>query len=200
MTPLSLLAGRTVGSFQQCYTQSSLLSYNSINTCYKIGISLLAMVDIILSNKCITNGLIRLRGCASWSAPLLFANPEDRFSRVDTQLWQHIQNKFYITIRKKDWPRKHNILHVINCSVHMTWHFYWYNLHFLLIWTKTWDIGTYSIGELPRWACTSTQSWHSLRYWHTQCRAVDGSGSRWILSLKIRILALLVSCACMFKM
>ena len=30
--------------------------------------------------------LIRLRGYAGWSAPLLFANPEDRFSRVVAQL------------------------------------------------------------------------------------------------------------------
>ena len=36
--------------------------------------SLVASVDMILSNKQITQALIRLRGCAGWSAPLLFAN------------------------------------------------------------------------------------------------------------------------------
>ena len=30
--------------------------------------------DMILSNKHITKALIRLRGCAGWSAPLLFTN------------------------------------------------------------------------------------------------------------------------------
>ena len=31
--------------------------------------------------KQITKALIRLRGCAGWSAPVLFAIPEDRVSR-----------------------------------------------------------------------------------------------------------------------
>ena len=37
---------------------------------------------MVLSKKRITKALIRLHGCAGWSAPVLFANPEDRFSRV----------------------------------------------------------------------------------------------------------------------
>ena len=37
---------------------------------------------MILSNKGITVALIRLQECAGWSVPLLFANPEDKFSRV----------------------------------------------------------------------------------------------------------------------
>ena len=37
---------------------------------------------MVLSKKRITKALIRLRRCAGWSAPVLFANPEDRFSRV----------------------------------------------------------------------------------------------------------------------
>ena len=36
----------------------------------------------------ITKALIRLRGCAGWSVPVLFANPEDRFSRVEAQIIQ----------------------------------------------------------------------------------------------------------------
>ena len=36
--------------------------------------SLVASLDMILSNKQITKVLIRLRRCAGWSAPLLFAN------------------------------------------------------------------------------------------------------------------------------
>ena len=37
---------------------------------------------MILSNKRRTRALIRLRGCAGWSATVLFTNPEDMFSRV----------------------------------------------------------------------------------------------------------------------
>ena len=37
---------------------------------------------MMLANKRMTKVLIRLRGCAGWSAALLFANPEDSFSRV----------------------------------------------------------------------------------------------------------------------
>ena len=52
----------------------------------KIKISLVASLDMILSNKRIAKALIRLRGCAGWSAHVLFANPEDRFSRVQAQI------------------------------------------------------------------------------------------------------------------
>ena len=37
---------------------------------------------MILSKKGKTKALVSLLGCAGWSAPVLFANPEDRFSRV----------------------------------------------------------------------------------------------------------------------
>ena len=41
---------------------------------------------MILPNKRITKALISLRGCAGWSAALLFANTEDRFSHVEAQI------------------------------------------------------------------------------------------------------------------
>ena len=41
---------------------------------------------MILSNKHITKALIGLHGCTGWSAPLLFVNPKDRFSRVEALL------------------------------------------------------------------------------------------------------------------
>ena len=44
-------------------------------TSLKIEISSVAGLDMILSKRQITKALIRLRGCAGWSAPLLFANP-----------------------------------------------------------------------------------------------------------------------------
>ena len=49
-------------------------------------ISLVASLEMILSKTRITKALISLRGCAGWSAALFFANPEDRFSRVEAQL------------------------------------------------------------------------------------------------------------------
>ena len=51
---------------------------SATGTSYKIEISL----HMGLSTKQITKALIRLRGCAGWSAPVLFANPRRRvFSR-----------------------------------------------------------------------------------------------------------------------
>ena len=47
---------------------------------YKIEMLLVVSLDKVLSNKQITKTLIRLRGCTGWSAPLLLANPEGRFS------------------------------------------------------------------------------------------------------------------------
>ena len=48
----------------------------------KIEISPVASLHIILSKTRTTKALIRLRGCAGWSAPVLFANPRRQvFSR-----------------------------------------------------------------------------------------------------------------------
>ena len=44
-------------------------------TSQKIEISPVASLHMILSTKRITKALIRLRGCAGWSAPVLFTNP-----------------------------------------------------------------------------------------------------------------------------
>ena len=52
----------------------------------KIEISLVASLDMILSKQRITKALISLRGSTGWSAPLLFANPEDRFSSVKAHM------------------------------------------------------------------------------------------------------------------
>ena len=48
---------------------------SATETSYKIEISLIASLDMILSDKCITKVLIRLRGYVGWSVPVLFANP-----------------------------------------------------------------------------------------------------------------------------
>ena len=47
---------------------------SAIETSWKIEILLVASLDMILSNKRITKELIRLHGCAGWSAPVLFPN------------------------------------------------------------------------------------------------------------------------------
>ena len=44
-------------------------------TSYKIEISPVASLHMLLSKKRITKVLIRLPGCPGWSAPVLFANP-----------------------------------------------------------------------------------------------------------------------------
>ena len=49
---------------------------------------------MILSNKGITKALIRLRGCAGWSAPLLFANTEDRFLTLRLKYQMQPQNVY----------------------------------------------------------------------------------------------------------
>ena len=50
-------------------------------------------LDMILSNKRITKALIRLHGSAGWSVPLMFANTEDRFSRVVAQIMMTYHHK-----------------------------------------------------------------------------------------------------------
>ena len=51
------------------------LTCSATETGYKIEISLVESLDIILFNKHITKALTRLCGCACWSAPALFTNP-----------------------------------------------------------------------------------------------------------------------------
>ena len=53
--------------------------YSSIETRYSLGISAIASGGIILSKQRTTKVLIRLRGCACLSAPLLFAYGINRF-------------------------------------------------------------------------------------------------------------------------
>ena len=57
-----------------------------IPACSATEILLAASLDMILSNKRITKALIRQRGCAGWSAPLLFANPKDKFSCIEAHI------------------------------------------------------------------------------------------------------------------
>ena len=48
---------------------------SATGTSQKIEILLVASFDMVLSKERITNALIRLRGCAGWSAPLLISYP-----------------------------------------------------------------------------------------------------------------------------
>ena len=60
---------------------------SATETCYNIEITLIACLDKKkLSFKQITKPSIRLRRCAGWSAPLLFAKPKDMFSRIEAHL------------------------------------------------------------------------------------------------------------------
>ena len=52
---------------------------------YNSGISFVASLDMLLSNKLITKALIRLHGCAGWTAPLLFTNPQRQVFSLQVQ-------------------------------------------------------------------------------------------------------------------
>ena len=65
---------------------SDIASFKPVSTAtetsYKTEIPLVASLNMVLSKTRITKALIRLRGCAGWSAPVLFANPRKQvFSR-----------------------------------------------------------------------------------------------------------------------
>ena len=64
--------GLVARGFHQKEFQTSLYSYRDFQ---KIEISPVASLHMILAKIRITKALIRLRGCAGWSAPVLFANP-----------------------------------------------------------------------------------------------------------------------------
>ena len=56
-------------------------------------------IDMILSNKQKSKALIRLHGSAGWSAPLMFANTEDRFSRVVAQIMMTYHRKVKMELK-----------------------------------------------------------------------------------------------------
>ena len=51
----------------------------------------IASIDIILSKQRKTKALIRLRGCAGWSAPVLFVYSKNRFSHDVAQMMLYHQ-------------------------------------------------------------------------------------------------------------
>ena len=57
---------------------------------------------ILSKKKRITNALVSLRGCAGWSAPLLFATPEDRFSHVEAHI-KVVHNLLFKCISLVNW-------------------------------------------------------------------------------------------------
>ena len=69
------------GEFQPCHEKTCLWDFWPRNSNQP------AQLGIILSRKCTTKVLISLRGCAGWSAPLLFAYAIYRFSHVMAHLW-----------------------------------------------------------------------------------------------------------------
>ena len=56
------------------------LACSATETCQGLEILVIASRGIILSRQRTTKALIRLRGCAGWSAPLLFAKQKQVFS------------------------------------------------------------------------------------------------------------------------
>ena len=66
--------------FGVCNQVRHKLACSATETTYSLEISAIVRRDIILSRQRTTKVLIRLRGCAGWSAPLLFAYGINRFS------------------------------------------------------------------------------------------------------------------------
>ena len=63
---------------------------SATETSQRIEISSIIILNIIPYHKRITKELIRLRGCAGWSAPLLFANHRRQvFSQAQLTLWPY---------------------------------------------------------------------------------------------------------------
>ena len=67
------------------------LACTATETSYGLEISAIASRGIILSKQRTTKVLIRLRGCAGWSAPLLFAYGINRFSHDVALIWANIE-------------------------------------------------------------------------------------------------------------
>ena len=51
-----------------------------------------------------TKALISLRGCAGWSAHLLVANPEDRFSHADAHITMLHHDGLVVCRQHAEWP------------------------------------------------------------------------------------------------
>ena len=94
--------------------------------------------SIILSRQRTTKALVRLRGCAGWSAPLLFAYSINRFSH-DVELLKYCKNKKW-QIHKNIGKHFKNIkeidrikfigLHVIACL----------SFHFMILATDAYSV------------------------------------------------------------
>ena len=67
--------------FGVCDQARHKLACSATDTSKRLEILDIETTDIILSKQRITKALIRLRGCAGWSAPLLFAHGINRFSQ-----------------------------------------------------------------------------------------------------------------------
>ena len=71
-------------------------AYSSSEMSWNLEISPVASLAIIISSERITKVLIRLRGCAGWSVPSLFATQEDRVSHVEAHLSLTMYEAFLI--------------------------------------------------------------------------------------------------------
>ena len=79
-------------------------AWSVIETSYSLDILDVARIHIILSRQRTTKALIRLCGCAGWSAPLLFTYDRNRFSHDVAQIIAVInQNLNCNTKMQKEW-------------------------------------------------------------------------------------------------
>ena len=90
-------------------------------TSWKIENLLVASLDMILSNRGITKALIKLYRCAGWSVPLLLANSENRFSRVEAHSTLYLQINYFVWTGMVHWEGRGG-----GGGLNQ---FYWPNLH-----------------------------------------------------------------------
>ena len=104
-------------------------------TILKFEIPLVASLDMILSKKRITKALIRLRGCAGWSAPVLFANHRRQVSSRRGPIYL---DREYLEIL---------FLCLHNCTVELQWilirsfiYTYMYIDQYMVFWYEQWSL------------------------------------------------------------
>ena len=92
---------------------------SATETTWKIEISFLASLDMILSNKRITKALIRLRGCASWpvfeKSPKTTKGMKNYPSCKELKHQQHakLSNVQKVTERERERERERDLLSVL---------------------------------------------------------------------------------------
>ena len=143
------------------------LACSSTETSWGLEISAISSRGIILSRQRTTKTLIRLRGCAGWSAPLLFDYGINRFSQDAAQVFFINYNvspillkfpeKKIVSLPAFQKIKKKILKQILYCSL--------IPYTVTIIGTASSEFGTYRLCEQRRFrrACSSAQSRQNLR-------------------------------------